>query len=263
MKINLTIVQKHILQLILLIVIGLLCDAFIFATISTIYIPETGWGEHHYIKIVALYRHFFGQFLAPHIGIVTLIISTLFLLLFKIVLFPKTIIKIESAKDKTRCSEIIRGIHKNKFYLLGCFIIFCLLSLSFLEGYSDIYGLNCKYTYLLVIPMHYLAIYLYWLYDDIKNTKQAKILYDYNKKDIPIELIKYILITNPVFILLSWFALLSILLNKFPIFEIFIIVIFVLLLASLILFYLYFAIKLLVKGAIYVINNLRNAKYSK
>lgn len=261
MKINLTIAQKHILQAILLIAIGLLCDAFIFATISTIYIPETGWDEQHYTKIVALYRHFFGQYLAPHIGIVTLIISTLFLLLFKILLFPKTIISIESAKDKTRCSEIIRGIHKNKFYLLGCFIIFCLLSLSFLEGYSDIYGLNCKYTYLLVIPIHYLAIYLYWLHDDIKKTKQEEILCDFNKKDIPIELVKYILITNPFFILLSWIALLSILLNKFPIFEFFIIVIFVLLLVFLVLFYLYFAIKLLVKVAIYVINNIRNAKH--
>ena len=246
--INFSIEQKNILQVILLIIIGLICDAFILSIISTLYIPEIGWGVHSYSKLELLYRQIFFRYLYSYTNIISLIIGSICLLLFKVFLFPKIIISIENNSEKTTSSEIIKNIHGNKNSLLYCFIIFCLLSFLFLNGYSDIYNLNEKYTYLFVIPIHYLLLYLYWLYIDTKNSNLNKISDSSNKNNSNLDLFKYILLTNPFFIIISLFSLFNKMLNIFPLFEIFIILTFIMLFALLVLFYLCAVIKLLIKS---------------
>lgn len=104
-----------------------------------------------------------------------------------------------------------------------------------------------------VIPIHYLVLYLYWQYNDIKHPNLNNISSNYNKSNAYLELIKYILITNPFFILISCISLYSKLIDKFSLFDIFITVIFALLLVSLVFFYLYKIIKLLIKSVKFLV----------
>ena len=250
MRINLSIEQENILQIVTLFIIGLLCDAFIFSIITTLYIPEVGWGVHHYTKFVLLYRQFFFKYLYSNISTISLIIGTIFLVFFKLFLFLKIVISIENSKNQTKTSKIIKDIHNNKYSILSCFIIFCLLSFLFIDGYSDIYNLSNKITYFFVIPLHYLFLYLYWENNDIKNPNLTNMSDNSNTN---IQLIKYILITNPFFIIISWITLFSILLDKFPLFEYLFVFIFIALIILLTLFYLFIMVSLFVKSVGWII----------
>jgi len=255
MKFKLSTESKNILQKLFLVAIGLICDAFIFSIISTLYIPEVGWGTYNYTTIELMYRKIFYKYMYQHISIISFVVSCSCLLLFKIFLFPKMIFAIENTTEKTKISVIIKNIHICKNSVLYIFIVFCLLSFLFLNGYADIYNLSNKIAYFFVIPLHYLAIYLYWQYNDTKNLKQEK-TDGYIKKDAYIELIKYVLITNPFFIILSLFSMFIILLKLFPLFENFIIFIFLSLILLLILFYIFIVIKLLINSIKFVIKSM-------
>ena len=256
MKLNLPIEYKNTIQIVILFIIGIMCDAFVIAILSTLYIPETGWVEPHYTKFELLYRNFFNQYLYDYRSLISFIMGSICLLLIKLFLFPKIVISIENSREKTKVSEIIKNIHNNKNILLLCFIVFCLLSFLFVNFCTDIYKLNMKLTYFFVIPLHYLMLYFVWLYNDKKNNIKIDNFLQSNTINLFIELIKYVLITNPFSIVLSWLSLFNVMLNMFPMLEYIIVFIFMLLIIILALFYLLIVIKLLIKSLCFIVKNI-------
>lgn len=256
MRLNIPTEYKNILQVLILFIIGIMCDALVIAIISNSYIPEIGWSEPHYTNIELWYRNFFNQYLYDYRSFISFITNCIYLLLIKIFLFSKIVISIENSKEKTKISEIIRDIHNNKNIILLCFIVFCLLSFLFVNFCTDISNLNTQFTYFFVIPLHYLSLYLIWLYNDLQNINDTNNLLKNNKTKIHIELIKYVLITNPFFIILSLLSLFITILNMFPRLEYILIFVFIPLMILLILFYLYAALKLLIRSLYFVIKNI-------
>ena len=233
MRLNIPTEYKNILQVLILFIIGIMCDALVIAIISNSYIPEIGWSEPHYTNIELWYRNFFNQYLYDYRSFISFITNCIYLLLIKIFLFSKIVISIENSKEKTKISEIIRDIHNNKNIILLCFIVFCLLSFLFVNFCTDIS-----------------------LYNDLQNINDTNNLLKNNKTKIHIELIKYVLITNPFFIILSLLSLFITILNMFPRLEYILIFVFIPLMILLILFYLYAALKLLIRSLYFVIKNI-------
>ena len=227
----------NLLQILLVFFIGIVCDAVIFGFIS---------------ESLSFLFHVESQ----HCCLLKIcLIICCFLL--KILLFPIIFLAVESSNKKTKISELIKGLHNNKNILLFVFIIFAILSLFMLGFGKDLYFSNIVLGYLFTIPVHYLALYFYWLYKDVKMQDEGLLIGNYSKKDIYLNFLGYALITNTIFIVVSLMLLEPSLTHYAPNFENMFHFIANLLLELYFLFYLYILIRLLIISIRFVIKFVR------
>ena len=244
---------NNILHVILLLLIGYLCETYIMLDNLLLLPIANTCVAHDLNKFDFWYAYFYNKMMYPYLSIIYFFLCSIYTIVLKIFAFPKIVIYIENLKEKTKTSEIISYVHKYKTSVLFIFIIFSVVSVFFTNMYSDTLNLDNRIAYFFFIPLHYLVLYLYWFYKDKNNIKRED-ADSYRKEDVYIELIKYVLITNPFFIIISWFSMFNILLNLFPLIDKFIIFIFLSIIVLLILFYLFIIIKLFIKIINFVIN---------
>ena len=203
MKINLTMAQKNIIQIILLLSIGIFCDVVFMGILGRFVLPEQSCTIPDIYNTSKIYRTMYNN-----LPVVYSIFCTIYIILLKIYLFPKIVTIIEN--DKSEISFLIQNIHKNKQVILYIIIFLMFCSFVFNEILSDIFYVNKTISYIFSLPFNYIVLYLYWFFKDIclKNKKE-KIKTDL-KKDIITHTVKYVLITNSLTIIcvVVWIGLL-------------------------------------------------------
>ena len=203
MKTYLTNKQINILQVILLITLGILCDTVFMGIIGRFILPEQSCTIPDIYNTSKIYRLIYDN-----LSIAYSIFCTIYIIFFKIFLFTKIVIIIENAK--TEVSFFIQNIHKNKQIILYIIIFLMFCSFIFSEILSDLFYVNKTVSYIFSVPFNYVVLYLYWVFKDIcLNNEKEKINSDL-KKDIVTCTVKYILITNSLTILgaIVWLGLL-------------------------------------------------------